>query len=469
MEYDLVLHDVQLVSADGVRRATVAISGGQVADVLDAGTRPSATEHLDAGGLHLLPGLVDTHVHLRAPARPDRETFRTGTAAAAAGGVTTICEMPTSDPPVNSGATLARRAIELQPDALVDYALYGGAAWENRDEIAAMAEAGAVAFKTWLHAPAPGREAEFHGLSCPDTGRLHEVMREVARTGLVHALHCEHEQILTVAGEAARRQYGLPGAIHAAARPEIAEDASVATVLALAAATGARVQPVHVSSAESVVLAAEARARGVQVTVETCPHYLQLDEKALFEFGSWAKCNPPLRSAATVERLWDELRAGRIDVIGTDHCPYRPEEIATGEDDIFLSPPGLPGLETMLPILLTAVHQGRLTMPDVARLTSGRAAEIFDLPAKGRIAPGADADLVLVDTASEWTFRPEGFSKAAPNATFLDGSRFTGRVVTTFVRGQRVFDRGQIVAEPGHGRFVRPDRARVSARRAVAS
>lgn len=467
MDYDLVLHDVQLVGADGVRRATVAVADGRVADVLDADALVPAAEHIDAGGLHLLPGLVDTHVHLRAPARPDRETFRTGTAAAAAGGVTTICEMPTSDPPVNSGSILARRAVELAPDALVDYALYGGAAWENRREIAAMAEAGAVAFKTWLHAPAPGREAEFLGLSCPDTGQLHEVMREVARTDLVHALHCEHEQILTVAGEAARQQHGVPGAVHAAARPQVAEDVSVATVLALAASTGARVQPVHVSSAESVVLAAEARARGVQVTVETCPHYLQLDEKTLFEYGPWAKCNPPLRNAATVERLWEELRAGRVDVIGTDHCPYRPEEIATGEEDIFVSPPGLPGLETMLPILLTAAHDGHLTLPDVVRLTSTRAAEIFDLPGKGRISPGADADLVLVDTTSPWTFRPDGFSKAAPNATFLEGTRFTGRVVTTFSRGRRVFDAGHIVGDPGHGRFVRPDPARVAGRRAT--
>jgi allantoinase len=375
--------------------------------------------------------------------------------------------MPTSEPPVNSGSILTQRAVELQPAALVDYALYGGAAWENRREIAAMAAAGAVAFRTWLHAPAPGREAEFLRLSCPDAGQLHEVMREVARTGLVHALHCEHEQILTVAGEAARQQHGVPGAVHAAARPQIAEGASVATVLALAAATGVRAQPVLVSSAESVVLAAEARARGVQVTIETCPHYLQLDEKALFEFGPWAKCNPPLRSAATVERLWDELRAGRVDVFGTDHCPYRPEEIATGEEDIFRSPPGLPGLETMLPILLTAAHDGYLTLPDVVRLTSTRAAEIFDLPAKGRIAPGVDADFGLVDTTSSWTFRPEGFSKAAPNATFLGEIRFTGRVVTTFSRGRRVLDGGHIVGDLGHGRFVRPDRARVAGRRAA--
>lgn len=468
VEYDLVLHDVRLVSAQDVRPATVAVSAGRVAAVLPAGQRVAASAHVDGGGgLHLLPGLIDTHVHLRAPARPDRETFESGTAAAAAGGVTTVCEMPTSDPPVNTGARLADRAAAVAAHAYVDYTLYGGAAWENRDEIAAMAAAGAVGFKTWLHAPNPSREEEFDGLSCTDAGRLREVMATVAGTGLVHALHCEHEQILAVAQAEARRHGGGPGAVHAASRPLVAEDASVSTVLALAADTGARIQPVHLSSPTAVALAAQARARGVDVTVETCPHYLSLTEEALLDHGPWAKCNPPLRSAANVEALWDELRHGRVDVIGSDHCPYLAEEIAAGERDIFASPPGLPGLETTLPLLLTAVAAGRVSLPDLVRLTATRAAEIFDLPAKGRIAPGADADMVLVDTDARWTFHARGLSKAAANATYLEGRQLTGRVVGTWSRGRHVFDDGRIAGTPGMGRFLRPDEAQVAARKAA--
>jgi allantoinase len=469
VEYDLVLHDVRLVSTKDVRPATVAVAAGRVAAILPAGQRVAAATHVDAAGLHLLPGLVDTHVHLRAPARPDRETFESGTAAAAAGGVTTVCEMPTLDPPVNTGARLTERAGALAAHALVDYALYGGAAWENRNEVAAMAAAGAVGFKTWLHAPNPERKAEFAGLSCPDAGMLREVMAMVAATGLVHALHCEHEQILAVARDEARRSGGTPGAVHAASRPLVAEDASVATVLALAADTGARVQPVHLSSPTAVALAAQARARGVEVTVETCPHYLSLTEEALLDHGAWAKCNPPLRDAATVEALWEKVRHGHVDVIGSDHCPYRPDEIAAGQWDIFASPPGLPGMETTLPLLLTAAAEGRIGLPDIVRLTAARAAEIFDLPAKGRIAEGADADLVLIDTGHRWTFHARGFSKAAGNAVYLEGAEMVGRVVGTWSRGRNVFDDGRIAGTPGLGRFVRPDMARVAARRAARS
>jgi allantoinase len=464
VDYDLVLHDVRLVNTQDVRPATVAVTAGRVAAVLPAGQRVTGRTHVDAAGLHLLPGLVDTHVHLRAPARPDRETFTTGTAAAAAGGVTTVCEMPTSDPPVNTGARLIHRADALAPHALVDYALYGGAAWENRDEVAAMAAGGAIGFKTWLHAPTPSREAEFTGLSCTDAGRLREVMATVARTGLVHALHCEHEQILAVAQAEALRRGGAPGAVHAASRPLVAEDASVATVLALAADTGDRIQPVHLSSPTAVALAAQARARGVDVTVETCPHYLTLTEETLLSYGPWAKCNPPLRSAATVESLWEEVRQGRVDVIGTDHCPYHPDEIAAGQHDIFASPPGLPGLETMLPLLLTAVAAGRIELPDVVRLTAARAAEIFDLPNKGRIAEGADADMVLVDIDRTRTFHAQGLSKAAANAVFLEGTELVGGVVSTWSRGRQVFDDGRIIGTPGMGKFVHPDKARVADR-----
>jgi allantoinase len=457
--FDVVIEGANVVTVDGIRRADVAIDGERISAVLSPGTRPGARRRIDASGLHMLPGLIDTHVHIRDPARPDRETFTSGTAAAAVGGITTVCEMPTSEPPVNTGERLRARAAAVAPRALVDFAMYAGAAHSNLDAVGDLARAGAVAFKTWLHSPAAGREAEFDGLSCPDTGELVEVMRAVASTGLVHALHCEHDEILKQAAYRARRDGGTPGATHAASRPLLAEDASVALVLALAENTGSRIQVVHVSSPRAVRRIAEARRSGIKATVETAPHYLTLTDEQLLEYGPFAKCNPPLRDAGTVEELWRCVQEGLIDVIGSDHCPYLREELMAGERDIFASPPGLPGLETMLPSLLTSVAQGRITLPHLVSLTSTRAAELFSLKQKGHIGAGYDADLVLVDLTSRWTYEPDsGVSKAASNARYFKGQEFTGRTVATWLRGREIYADDRLLVDPGTGRFVAPSR-----------
>lgn len=461
MKHEIAIVGGEVASTSGLNRRTVVIDAGRVSAVVLPDATPSAHRVVDAQGLVVMPGLVDTHVHLRDPGRPDRETFTSGTAAAAAGGVTTICEMPTSDPPVNSAQVLLDRAQEVQPRALVDFALYGGAGPENLEQIAAMAEAGAVAFKTWLHAPAVGREHEFLGLACPDPKELKNVMAAVAATGKIHAMHCENEEVLARALAQARRLEGAVGRVHAASRPIEAENVSVAHVLQLAATIGARVQVVHMSSPEAVRLVAQAKRQGVQATVETCPHYLTLTEETLFEHGPFAKCNPPLRPASVVEELWNCLRAGMIDVIGTDHCPYLPEELTSGCSDIFSSPAGLPGLETMLPTLLTARARGQLGWGELVSLTSERAARLFGLVSKGEIAPGRDADLVLVDPKQEWTFdASRTFSKAGLNARYLSGQVFTGLVVATWLRGRQVFSDGAVTAAPGTGRFVTPKSAR---------
>ena len=456
-DFDLTITGGQVVTPAKVMPATIAMAEGRIAGIFDARERPASRDHMDARGLHILPGLIDTHVHIRAPARPDREDFVSGTSAAAAGGITTLLEMPISEPPVNSAAVLSNRMTQLEPHALIDFGLYGSISPDNMEEIPRMAEAGAVALKTFMTLPPPGREEEFVGLCCPNVADLYDLMQAVAQTDLLHCFHCEHAGLLDLFLRKVQASGETKGIAHARSAPPIVEDLSVAGILVFAELFGNRVQIVHLSSHKAAQLVKEAKAKGVNVSVETCPQYLFLTMEELNRHGPFAKCNPALRTAEEVENLWPYLLDGTIDVIGTDHSPYIPEEKEVGQDDIFRATAGVPGLEAMLPLMLTAVNQGRLTLPALARLMSHRAAQLFRLKGKGQIAPDHDADLTLVDMNRDWTFdRHRTLSKGGRNMHAYHGRALRGRVVTTMVRGQTVFADDRIVMEPGHGRCLRP-------------
>jgi dihydropyrimidinase/allantoinase len=315
-----------------------------------------------------------------------------------------------------------------------------------------------VAFKTFLQPPPPTRLDEFVGLWCTDEVLLADVMRAVAATGLRHCFHCEHTPSFQTLQRRLQAAGRTTGRAHADSRPPIVEDLSVAMVLTLAADVGARVQVVHCSSPRAVRLVHEARARGVDATVETCPPYLFFTDEALDRLGPYAKCNPPLRGIAERDGLRRAVAAGHIDVIGTDHSPFLAADKAAGDADIFLAPPGLGGLEVLLPLMLTAVHEGWLTLEAVPALLAENAARLFRLPRKGRVAPGADADLALVDLAASWTYdHRAAVTRSRDNMRIYDGLTLHGRVVTTVVRGVPVVRDGAVVGRPGHGRFVRPE------------
>lgn len=458
MDADLVITGGTVVTAADERRAAIAVRAGRIVAVDRDGVMPEARTTIDAMGLYILPGVIDTHVHLRDPGKVEREDWLSGTRAAAAGGITTILEMPLAIPSVNSAQILRDRAAYVQPRSIVDFALYGAANGENLDEVEPMADSGAVAFKTFRTEPARGRENEFVGVCCPDAGQMLQVMERTARTGLLHVVHAEEQQILNVTIERARRTGRTDGGAHALARPEVAETASVAQCIALARATTTRLQIAHLSTAGGAALIARAKDEGVAVTAETCPQYLVFTEDDLERWGPFAKCNPPLRSAETRDRLWESVNSGVIDVLGTDHSPFLVEEKEPFVRDIWGAPPGLPGLEELLPVMLTQVRDGRLTLRRLVQLTSEQPARLFGLsPRKGSIAPGSDADLVLVDLRAEQVHDHRRLqTKARGTALIYDGMTFRGLPVRTIVRGQTVMLDGEVVGEPGWGQWVRP-------------
>ena len=456
MEVALVIAGGTVVTPTRVERLGVAIDEGRIVAIGREEDLPAGAERIDATGLHVLPGLIDTHTHARDPSVAEREDFGSATAAAAAGGITTILEMPISTPSVHSAEIFRARAVAVQPWAHVDFGLYGGAAGDNLEQIEGLAEAGAVGYKTFRTLAPAGRESEFIGLCAPDPADYLRALERVAATGLTAAVHAEDAQLLA-RNQAELQAVGERGPLsHARWRPPVVELSSVAQSIELARAAGARLQLAHCSTAAAVALATRARAE-MSVTVETCPHYLFLTQDDLERHGPFAKINPPLRSSEEVAALWACLRAGEIDVIGSDHSPFLVSEKAPYADDMWSALPGVPGLEALLPLLLTAVADGRLTLEQMVALTSTNAARIFGLRDKGAIRVGADADVTLVDLArpgvidtSRWLTRSRG------TARVWDGRAVRGAVVATLVRGRIVFRDGTLRGAPGWGRLTSP-------------
>ncbi|MEZ5288330.1 MAG: dihydroorotase family protein [Vicinamibacterales bacterium] len=455
--YDLLISGGTLVFAGHPRKGTVGIRDGRIADILAPGERPPAAEVFDARSLHVLPGVVDPHVHTRHPGGEAREDFATGTSAAAAGGVTTIFEMPISTVPTNSAANLRMRVASMAPQAYVDFALCGGAGRDNLGTILEQAEAGAIAFKTFLQPPPAGREDEFRGLWCRHD-EVRAVMDAVRTTGLRHCFHCEEPGLYEPLRGRLEERGRTRGRAHADSRPPACEEISVAIVLARAAERPLPIGIVHCSSPQSAELASDARLKGMNVAVEACTPYLFWTAAALDRLGPYAKCNPPLRTAEMRDDLWHGIQSGTIEYVGTDHSPFTAEDKERHGDDIFKAPPGIAGLDIYVPLMLTAVHQRRITLPQVVAVCSENPAYVFRLPNKGRLVPGADADFTIVDLRRRWRFdASRARTRARANMRLWDGFRLRGAVVATLVRGVTVFRDGEVVGAPGHGRFQQPN------------
>jgi len=454
MTYDLLIKNGTLVSGEGEVLMDIAVLNGKIAAQLTPGQDVDAKEVVDARGLYVFPGVVDGHCHMRDPGRMEREDFWTGTQAAAAGGITTVCEMPISIPPVYTAEILKQRAETVQPRSLIDFALYGTAGFENLDEIQGLADAGAVAFKTYLHPAEPGREKEFTGLICPDSGSQYEAMEAVAKTGRRHCLHCETNEMVMMFTEKMKKSGRTDGLVHTESRPAVCEDSSVALSLAIGAAVDASMVICHMSSAGAVQLVKEAKARGVDVIAETCPSYIFMSDEYLSEFGPYAKNNPPLRSEANRQELWDYINDGTIDYIATDHSPWRPESKDGG---IFTANSGIASFDMILPVMIDAINRDVISYSKAATMLSEKPADVFGLGDKGHLRPGFDADFVLVNMQGEFVFdMKKSYSKAGETMHVFDGKKLSGKIQSTWVRGTRVHEDGKTVAEAGYGRFVRP-------------
>lgn len=446
MTVDLVINGGTLVFPDGTLQASLAIQGEQIAAIGLPETMPPAKEVLDATGLYILPGAIDAHVHFREPGYTHKEDWQTGSAAAAMGGVTTVFEMPNVNPPTGTPEALAQKHALAAEKSHVDFGLYGLLAEDNIDQLEALVAGGVAGFKCFMG-------NTFGNLPSPSTGAMLEGFEIVARHGLRIALHAETASIMarrTAALQAAGRTDPLA---HLDARPAVVAIEAVSRAAVLAEWTGARIHVLHVSSADELRPLREAKARGVDITAETCPQYLLLDSGEYGRLKGVIRVNPPVREARHKDPLWAALADGTIDMIATDHAPHVPEE--KGRASIWDCDCGFPGVETQMPLMLTEVARGRMAITDYVRWSAANPARSFGLyPRKGVLRPGSDADLAIVDLRREATIK-DAVLQSRAKITPWNGRLVQGLPMHTLVRGRFVMrDRALVEQAKGWGRSV---------------
>ena len=448
MQADLYLKNAVVVTETGEFRGGVVVADGTVVQVVAGCPDLKAATCLDLHGRWLLPGLVDGHVHFNEPGRTDWEGFRTGTMAAAAGGVTTVADMPlNSSPPTVDRVQLHRKQAAVRDEAVVDYALWGGLINNNLAHLRALHAERVVGFKAFLVA-----SPDFPRV---DDDLLFAGMREIRACDSLLAVHAENEHVTAYLAKELRAAGRRDPLAWAESRPAHQEVEAVSRVLHWAETTGASLHIVHASVPEVVRQVAAAKGRGVRVTVETCPHYLLLDLDDLRRLGPAAKCAPPLRSREAVDGLWQCVLGGDVDTFGSDHSPCPPELKRAGDEDIWQAWGGISGIQTMLPALITeGVHKRGLSLPALARMASANPARLLGLyPRKGVIQPGSDADFVVVDPDCRWTPTSDRLFYRHSHSAFL-GRTFRGAVERTIVRGTTVYHQEEIRVEPGFGRLL---------------
>lgn len=445
---DTLIRGGQVVTPTGAMTADVAVADGRISAVGPDLSEVTAAEEVDARGLHVFPGGIDSHVHFNDPGRTDWESIADGSTALAAGGYSTFVDMPLNCRPVTiDGGSFDRKLQAAKASSLVDFGLWGGLVPGNLDHLEELVERGVVGFKAFMCA------SGIDEFPPADDSTLHAGMREIARLGSILLVHAEASGIVDVLTCRAIAEGRVGARDFIQSRPVAAELEAIERAIFWAGELGCRVHLVHVSTPGGVSMIHEARMRGIDVSCETCPHYLLYTEDDIERLGGVAKCTPPFRTASDREALWALLANGNLPMVVSDHSPST-TELKQG-DDFFKVWGGISGCQLTRQLLLAAASQRGMEPAAVAGLTATNVADRFRLAGKGQVAVGFDADLWLVDLSQRDLVRASDLRYRNPFSVH-EGQPVRGGTVRTMVRGKTIFQGGRVVSEPV-GRLVTPE------------
>jgi allantoinase len=439
--HELALASTRVVTPDGERAGVVLVGGGRILEVVPPDQAPAGTE--DLGDQVLMPGIVDSHVHLNDPGRAHWEGFDTGTHAAAVGGVTTLVDMPLNClPPTTTLGALDRKLEATVGRLHVDVAFWGGVVPGSEQELEGLHRAGVLGFKAFLC----DSGVPEYGSFAPET--VGGLLRRTGALGVPLIVHAEHPEVLAAnpPGDADPRDHRT----WLASRPPAAEEEAIRALIAGVRQTGARLHVLHLSAAGGGELLAVARAEGLPITVETCPHYLTIAAEDVPLGATDHKCAPPIRERANQDRLWQALAAGTIDAVVSDHSPCPPEDKSPERGDLMAAWGGIASVQLGLSVVWTAARARGHTLAELSRWMSAGPARIAGLRGKGEIVAGADADLLVVDPDATWTIDATALHHRHP-VTPYDGRRVSGVVRRTYLRGECIAREGELV-RPSTGR-----------------
>lgn len=443
MTFDLIIKGGNVVFRDGIRRVDIGVKNEKISCIAEE-IKAEAKEVIDANGQYVMPGMVDTHVHISEPGRAEWEGFETGSKAMAAGGTTSYVEMPLNALP----ATINKEALDLKLEAAVnqnyvDYGFYGGLVPENLDKLQELADAGVLAFKCFLSDITSDIPGDFIHV---DDYSMYKGMQEIAELGGILCVHAENPSVTKKLTEEMVREGRTSALEYPDSRPIFTEVDAVQRCLLFAKETGCKLHLVHISTSEAIQEILRARREGVDVTVESCPHYFAFTAEEVPEIGPRAKCQPPIRKAKDQEKLWQELLTGNIDWLTSDHSPCT-EDLKQG--NFFEAWGGISGVQNNVDLMFDlAVKQRGLAVEKFVDMIAFNPAQRFNLLNKGEIAVSKDADIILVDPNQSYVVKREELYYKNKHSAY-EGRKIDCRVTKTIVRGNVVFDLQQgIVGEP---------------------